>query len=100
MSNNIEGKIVVIRGATSGLGEATRPFLSAQKATVVLGARRVDRRHSLADELEANGGKALAITTDVIDYDQVKKLVDAACRSLFTASGRTCLTSAARNSSR
>lgn len=78
MSNNIEGKVVVITGASSGLGEATARLLSAQGATVVLGARRIDRLQSLADELNGSGGKALAITTDVTDYDQVKKLVDAA----------------------
>ena len=47
MSDNIEGKIVVITGASSGLGEATARFLSAQGASVVLGARRVDRIQSL-----------------------------------------------------
>lgn len=78
MSDNISGKVVVITGASSGLGEATARFLGAQGATVVLGARRVDRLQSLADELNGNGGKALAITTDVTDYDQVKKLVDTA----------------------
>jgi NADP-dependent 3-hydroxy acid dehydrogenase YdfG len=59
MSNNIAGKIVVITGASSGLGEATARLLSAQGASVVLGARRVDRLQSLADELNGNGGKAL-----------------------------------------
>ncbi|HUJ11606.1 MAG TPA: SDR family oxidoreductase [Verrucomicrobiae bacterium] len=78
MSNNIKGKVVVITGASSGLGEATARLLSAEGATVVLGARRVDRLKSLADELTAKGGKALAIATDVTHYDQVKKLVDAA----------------------
>jgi NADP-dependent 3-hydroxy acid dehydrogenase YdfG len=48
MSNNIEGKVVVITGASSGLGEATARALSAQGANVVLGARREDRIHSLA----------------------------------------------------
>ncbi len=78
MSNNIEGKVVVITGASSGLGEATARHLSAQGASVVLGARRVDRLRSLADELTGSGGKALAITTDVTHCDQVKRLVDAA----------------------
>lgn len=78
MSNNIEGKVVVITGASSGLGEATARHLSAQGATVVLGARRTERIQSLADELTANGGKALAVATDVADREQVQKLVDAA----------------------
>ena len=78
MSNNIEGKVVVITGASSGLGEATARLLCAQGASVVLGARRVDRLQSLADELTASGGKALAIATDVTDCEQVKRLVDAA----------------------
>jgi NADP-dependent 3-hydroxy acid dehydrogenase YdfG len=78
MSNNIEGKVVVITGASSGNGEATARFLSAQGATVVLGARRVDRLQSLAEELTRSGGKALAVTTDVTHFDHVKKLVDAA----------------------
>ncbi|MDZ4878267.1 MAG: putative oxidoreductase [Chroococcidiopsis cubana SAG 39.79] len=81
MSNNIEGKVVAITGASSGLGEATAQLLSAQGAIVVLGARRVDRLQSLADELTRNGGKALAITTDVTHRDQVKELVDAAVQT-------------------
>jgi NADP-dependent 3-hydroxy acid dehydrogenase YdfG len=47
---------------------------------VVLGARRVDRIQSLADELTSNGGKALPVATDVTHCDQVKRLVDAAVR--------------------
>ncbi len=61
MSNNIEGKVVVITGASSGLGEATARLLSAQGASVALGARRVDRLQSLADELTGRGGKALTL---------------------------------------
>jgi NADP-dependent 3-hydroxy acid dehydrogenase YdfG len=81
MSNNIEGKIVVITGASSGLGEATARLLSAQGAVLVLGARRVDRLQSLADELTGRGGKALAVCTDVTDCDQVKRLVDEAVQT-------------------
>jgi NADP-dependent 3-hydroxy acid dehydrogenase YdfG len=78
MSDNIKGKVVVITGASSGLGEATARHLSAQGATVVLGARRVERIQSLSDELTGNGGKALAVVTDVTEREQVQKLVDAA----------------------
>jgi NADP-dependent 3-hydroxy acid dehydrogenase YdfG len=81
MSNNIEGKVVVITGASSGLGEATARHLCAQGASVVLGARRVDRIQSLADELIRDGGKAAAVATDVTRYDDVKKLVDTAAQT-------------------
>jgi NADP-dependent 3-hydroxy acid dehydrogenase YdfG len=81
MSNNIKGKVVVITGASSGLGEATARLLSAEGATVVLGARRVERLKSLADELTARGGKALAVATDVTDRDRVKRLVDVAVQT-------------------
>ncbi|HTU55690.1 MAG TPA: SDR family oxidoreductase [Acetobacteraceae bacterium] len=81
MSNNIEGKIVVITGASSGLGEATARLLSAQGASVVLGARRAARLQALADELAAAGGKATALTTDVTRREQVKALVDAAVQA-------------------
>ncbi len=75
---NIQGKVVVITGASSGLGEATARLLSAQGASVVLGARRLDRLKTLADALAAGGGKALAVVTDVTNRDQVKRLVDTA----------------------
>jgi NADP-dependent 3-hydroxy acid dehydrogenase YdfG len=78
MSNFITGKIIVITGASSGLGEATARLLAAQGASVVLGARRMDRIQSLADELNRNGGKALAVKTDVTHCDEVKRLVDTA----------------------
>ncbi len=78
MSQNIEGKVVVITGASSGLGEATARLLSTEGATVVLGARRFDRLQSLAEELTGRGGKALAMPTDVTDCNQVKRLVDTA----------------------
>jgi len=78
MSNNIEGKIVVITGASSGLGEAAARYLSRHGASVVLGARRSDRISSLAEELNGRSGKALAVTADVTDREQVTRLVDTA----------------------
>lgn len=78
MSTNIAGKVVVITGASSGLGEAAARLLVAQGAAVALGARRTERIVALAEELNAHGGRALAVTTDVTDRAQVKALVDAA----------------------
>jgi NADP-dependent 3-hydroxy acid dehydrogenase YdfG len=81
MAQGIKDKIVVITGASSGLGEATARHLSAQGASVVLGARREDRIRSLAKELTSKGGKAIAIATDVTDCEQVKRLVDMAVKT-------------------
>jgi NADP-dependent 3-hydroxy acid dehydrogenase YdfG len=81
MTEGITHKIVVVTGASSGLGEATARLLSAQGATVVLGARRADRLQALAKDLEARGGKALALETDVTRREQVKALVDAAVQT-------------------
>jgi NADP-dependent 3-hydroxy acid dehydrogenase YdfG len=81
MTEGIKGKIVVVTGASSGLGEATARLLSAQGARLVLGARRADRLHSLAKDLEAGGGKAFVLQTDVTRPEQVKALVDSAVQS-------------------
>ena len=78
MNENIAGKVIVITGASSGLGEAAARHLSAAGATVVLGARRTDRLDIIAKELGARGGKVLALATDVTRRDDVKRLVDAA----------------------
>jgi NADP-dependent 3-hydroxy acid dehydrogenase YdfG len=75
---NIAGKVVVITGASSGLGEATARYLAACGATVVLGARRAERLQTLVDEITRRGGKASAIVTDVTDPAQVQALVDGA----------------------
>jgi NADP-dependent 3-hydroxy acid dehydrogenase YdfG len=76
MIENIQGKVVVITGASSGLGAATARHLNAQGAKVVLGARRIDRLEALAKELGLPNGAA--VQTDVADSDQVKRLVDRA----------------------
>ena len=75
---NIKDKVVVITGASSGLGEATARALAKEGAKLVLGARRVDRLKALASELSL-GDKA-AVETDVSNYAQVKHLVDHAVK--------------------
>jgi NADP-dependent 3-hydroxy acid dehydrogenase YdfG len=81
MTAGITDKIVVVTGASSGLGEATARLLSTEGATVALGARRVDRLRALAKELETRGGRVLALTTDVSQREQIKALVDTAVQT-------------------
>jgi NADP-dependent 3-hydroxy acid dehydrogenase YdfG len=78
MSTNIEGKVVVLTGASSGLGEATALHLSKLGAKMVLGARREDRLAQLVEKIEAQGGVAVSLKTDVVVFDQVQALVDLA----------------------
>lgn len=74
MSNNIEGKIVVITGASSGLGAEAARHLAHAGAKLVLGARRTDKLQSLARELGLDD--SAIVTTDVTERSQVKALVD------------------------
>ena len=79
MTENIAGKVVVITGASSGLGEATARHLAQRGAKLVLGARRIDRLKALAKELSLPAD--VAVQTDVTQLDQVKRLVDQAVNS-------------------
>jgi NADP-dependent 3-hydroxy acid dehydrogenase YdfG len=79
MSEGIKDKVVVITGASSGLGEAATRRLAQNGAKLVLGARRLDRLQSLADELSL-GGDAV-VRTDVTQRAEVKRLVDRAVQS-------------------
>ena len=90
MKENIAGKVIVITGASSGLGEAAARHLAARGATVVLGARRADRIQALADELAKAGGKALAVETDVAQRDQVRRLVVLSASCGTHAGNTTC----------
>ena len=81
MSNLVANKIVVITGASSGLGAEAARHLAELGATVVLGARREERIKTLADAITAKGGKALAVETDVTDRASVQALVDTAVKT-------------------
>ena len=78
MSNNISGKVVIITGASSGLGEATARHLAEKGARVVRAARRKDKLDALVAELVAAGGQAVAYQTDVTSQDDVKALIQGA----------------------
>src|SRR6266699_4292044 len=79
MENNIEGKVVVITGASSGIGEATALLLAQRGAKVVLGARGLDRLEALADRIARAGGGAVYARTDVKRREDLSNLVTLAC---------------------
>jgi NADP-dependent 3-hydroxy acid dehydrogenase YdfG len=74
-----EGKVVVITGASSGIGEATALLLAERGAKVVLGARGPDRLSALADRIVGAGGEAAYASTDVRRREDVSALVKLAC---------------------
>ena len=74
----IENKVVVITGASSGIGEATAKLLAEKGAKVVLGARREERLAKLAEEIRSNGGQVAYRVTDVVNPDDSQQLVQLA----------------------
>jgi NADP-dependent 3-hydroxy acid dehydrogenase YdfG len=79
MSSGIEGKVVVITGASSGIGEATALLLAARGAKTVLGARGSDRLKALTTRIAKAGGESCYALTDVRRRDDVSALVNLAC---------------------
>ncbi|WP_135502242.1 SDR family oxidoreductase [Roseovarius aestuariivivens] len=75
MTDNITGKVIVITGGSSGMGEATARDLAAKGAKLALGARRKDRLDSIVKDITDAGGEAVAVETDVTKLDDVQALV-------------------------
>src|SRR5260221_13063266 len=72
---NIADKVVVITGASSGIGESTARLLAGSGAKVVLGARRMGRIDALVKDITAKGGAALGFRADVTKRSEVEALV-------------------------
>jgi NADP-dependent 3-hydroxy acid dehydrogenase YdfG len=75
-STGIEGQVALVTGASSGIGEATAEALADGGARVALAARRRDELRAVADRIEADGGEALVVPTDVTDEAQVEAMVE------------------------
>jgi NADP-dependent 3-hydroxy acid dehydrogenase YdfG len=76
MAGALEGKVAAITGASAGIGEATALALAAEGAAVALGARREERLRDLAQRIESDGGRALAIEVDVADEASAQAFIE------------------------
>jgi len=76
VTESINGKIVAITGASSGIGEATARLLARSGAKVALGARRINRLERIVSEIKSEGGEAIACTLDVTQRDSVVSFVE------------------------
>lgn len=76
MENNIQGKVIIVTGASSGLGAALTRQLAGKGAKLIIGARRVSALDSLATDLQSSGKEVFYKACDVSDKAQVQSLVD------------------------
>ena len=76
MTENIKNKVVIITGASSGLGEATALLLAKYGAKVVLAARRKERLEKLASQIISQGGEALVVVADVAVQSDVERIAE------------------------
>jgi NADP-dependent 3-hydroxy acid dehydrogenase YdfG len=74
--HNVHGKVVAVTGASSGIGQACARAAAAAGAAVSLAARRAERIEALAAGIEAAGGRAIAVPTDVGDEGQARAFID------------------------
>jgi clavulanate-9-aldehyde reducatase len=78
MTSDLSNQLVAVTGASSGIGEATAMACARAGATVALAARRLDRLQSLADRIAGEGGRALAVQSDVGDEEQARAFIERA----------------------
>jgi len=76
--SGVEGKVVAITGASSGIGAATAIHLAGKGARLVLGARREDRLNAVVDQITAQGGSAVGAVIDVTRREDLERLTDTA----------------------
>lgn len=78
--SNIQDKVIIITGVSSGIGEATAKELASKGAKLVMAARREERLARLQEEIQSSGGQAIYKVTDVTSHDQMEGLADYALK--------------------
>ncbi len=81
MNDNIKNKVVIITGASSGIGEVTAKHLAGKGAFVALGARRKERLQRIVQEINDAGGRAIGCQTDVTKRADLEALVGQAVQA-------------------
>ena len=85
MSTSLKGSVAIVTGASSGIGRATAIALAQAGAAVTVAARRAERLDEVVAQIRGDGGRALAVATDVADRDAVFALVERAAAELGPA---------------
>ena len=76
MAGKLDGKVAIVTGASSGIGEATALMLAREGAKVALAARRQERLENLAKRITDNGGQAIPVVTDIADERQTYEMIN------------------------
>ena len=82
MTAELAGRVAIVTGSSSGIGEATAHALAGAGAAVVVNSRERSRAEPVAEAIEAGGGRAIAVAADVCDSSQVQTMVEAAVEQL------------------